>query len=87
MLADGRILFVYGIRNQGLYGIGARVSADDGQTWDAPRVLAQWEDATDGGYPASVQAPDGTIVTAYYANRIPYHQRYHMGIVRWQVED
>ena len=31
-LADGRILLVYGIRNRSLYGIGARLSADRGQT-------------------------------------------------------
>jgi hypothetical protein len=40
---------------------------------------------TDGGYPSSVQLKDGTIVTAYYCQRIPMHQRYHMGVVRWRV--
>jgi hypothetical protein len=33
-----------------------------------------------------VQMVDGTIVTAYYANRVRTHQRYHMGVVRWQAE-
>jgi len=84
-LADGRILLVYGIRNPGLYGIGARLSGDSGTTWGAPILLADLEDATDGGYPASVQLHDGTIVTAYYANRIPSHQRYHMGVLRWKA--
>lgn len=82
-LADGRILLVYGMRNQGLYGIGARLSPDDGATWGPPRLLVGLDDATDGGYPSSVQMPDGTIVTAYYANRIACHRRYHMGVLRW----
>lgn len=85
-LADGRILLVYGIRNRGLYGIGARLSADEGQTWSSPRLLVDLEDATDGGYPSSVQLEDGTIVTAYYANRIRAHRRYHMGVVRWHAD-
>ncbi|MEW6753926.1 MAG: sialidase family protein [Candidatus Latescibacterota bacterium] len=85
-LADGRILLTYGIRNRGLYGLGVRLSADGGETWSDPRVLASWEGARDGGYPASVQAEDGTVVTAYYCNHIPAHQRYHMGVLRWRVE-
>ena len=86
-LADGRILLVYGMRNQGLYGIGARLSPDDGATWGPPRLLVGLDDATDGGYPSSVQMPDGTIVTAYYANRIACHRRYHMGVLRWSPEE
>ena len=86
-LADGRILLVYGIRNPGLWGVGARLSADEGTTWGAPRLLVDFGDATDGGYPSSAQCADGTIVTAYYANRVPAHRRYHMGVVRWQAEE
>lgn len=85
-LADGRVLVVYGIRNRGLYGVGARLSADEGESWGAPMLLVNLEDATDGGYPASVQVADGTVVTAYYCNHIPPHQRYHMGVLRWQIE-
>ena len=86
-LADGRILLVYGLRNPGLWGVGARLSADGGNTWDSPRLLVDFGNATDGGYPSSAQCADGTIVTAYYANRVPAHDRYHMGVVRWQVEE
>jgi hypothetical protein len=85
-LADGRVLLTYGIRNEGLYGVGARLSDDEGATWSAPRLLVDFETATDGGYPSSVQLTDGTIVTAYYANRIAAHDRYHMGVVRWQAD-
>jgi hypothetical protein len=85
-LRDGRLLLSYGIRNKGLYGVGARFSPDGGETWDPPRVLVDFETATDGGYPSSVEADDGTIVTAYYCDRVPAHQRYHMGIVRWKPD-
>lgn len=86
-LSDGRLLLSYGLRNQGLYGIGVRFSPDAGRTWEPPRVLVDFQIATDGGYPSSVEAEDGTIVTAYYCNRVPTHQRYHMGVVRWKPDE
>jgi hypothetical protein len=85
-LADSRILLVYGLRNRGLRGVGARWSCDEGQSWTAPVVLVDLAGAADVGYPASVQTEDGTIVTAYYADRIAAHQRYHMGVVRWSID-
>ncbi|MFC1453771.1 sialidase family protein [Verrucomicrobiota bacterium] len=87
LLKDGRILLSYGIRNKGLYGIGIRISTDQGATWEPPRLLVDFETATDGGYPSSVEIEDGTIVTAYYCNCVPAHQRYHVGVVRWKVDE
>jgi Neuraminidase (sialidase) len=86
-LADGRILLTYGIRERNHQGIGIRLSDDQGQTWKAPTRLVNLEGTTDGGYPATVQLTDGTLVTAYYSNGIPQHRRYHMGVVRWKIED
>ena len=86
---DGCVLLVYGIRNPGVYaGVGARLS-DDGERWGTPCVVLAPApgDSPDGGYPSSVQVADGTIVTAYYAERAPAHCRYHMGVVRWRMED
>jgi len=85
-LADGSVLLTYGLRNAGSYGVAARISSDRGRTWDAPIVLFSLEEAADGGYPSSVQLADGTIVTAYYRRGVPFHQRYFMGILRWQPE-
>ena len=90
-LQDKSILLTYGVRLRGMLGVFASISRDDGITWDDPRVLfntaAYQSDTsskgTDGGYPSSVQLADGTIVTAYYCQHIPTHQRYHMGVVRW----
>lgn len=86
-LADGRILLTYGIRERHHQGIGIRVSEDQGESWKAPTRLVNLEGTTDGGYPSTVQLSDGSLVTAYYSNGIPQHRRYHMGVVRWKLED
>ena len=86
-LRDGTILLSHGLRTPTYYGMGARLSEDGGYTWGAPILLARYDGATDGGYPSSVQAEDGAIVTAYYANRSAEHHRYHMGVVRWRPEE
>ena len=90
-LQDESILLTYGVRLRGMLGVCAMISRDDGVTWDAPRVLFNTNvyksnvspEGTDGGYPSSLQLADGTILTAYYCQRIPTHQRYHMGVVLW----
>ncbi len=86
-LEDAQVLLTYGIRNAGLYGVGTRISTDGGRSWSPPRIIVQFEGATDGGYPSSLQLEDGTIVTVYYANKVAAHGRYHMGVVRWNVSD
>ena len=93
VLKDGLLLLTYGTRNRGLWGVGVRLSADQGQTWQPPRILVSlnlrepsFGPAFDVGYPSSLQSEDGTIVTAYYCNGIPSHQRYHMGIIRWHID-
>ena len=91
-LRDGSILLSYGSRLRGALGVHARISRDGGLTWDAPRVLfktaahvsSSGAGGVDGGYPSSIQLYDGTILTAYYCSRLPWHQRYHMGVVFWQ---
>ncbi len=91
-LRDGSILLSYGSRLRGALGVHARISRDDGLTWDAPRVLfktgahvsSSGAGGVDGGYPSSIQLEDGSILTAYYCSRLPWHQRYHMGVVFWQ---
>jgi len=66
-LADGRLCLTYGFRNAP-YGIRARLSEDDGQTWGADIVLRQDAGSHDIGYTRTVQRPDGKLVTAYYYN-------------------
>ena len=65
-LADGKLLAVYG-RRWGDLGEFACLSDDHGRTWDAAneiKLAGHWND--DLGYPASVQLPDGNILTVYY---------------------
>jgi len=97
-LHDGRLLCSFTSRIPGLFGVVMRLSEDSGETWSMPCVLMSipardWH-RTDIGYPSAVQLPDGTIVTAYYAGPkrpgwanagVPWHQRYHMGVARWDM--
>lgn len=81
-LKDGRLLLSYGNRVKNQYGVLARLSSDEGKTWSEPLRLADTL-ATDCGYPSSVQRPDGSLITAYYASGVAQHHRYHMGVVIW----
>jgi hypothetical protein len=95
-LANGNILLTYGLRgeNPWFQGIGARLSTDQGQSWSEPKVLTtsnhavDWSwPASDGGYPSTVQCSDRHLVTAYYTSQIPRHQRYHMAVMLWELDE
>ncbi|MFO7611930.1 MAG: exo-alpha-sialidase [Clostridia bacterium] len=83
-LNDGRILMCYGVRNN-QKSIIFRTADERGENWSEPSVLAVLDGAGDMGYPSSVQLGDGTIVTAYYADGSTVHNRYHTGIIRWEI--
>jgi len=80
-LNDGRVLLSYGNRVKPK-GVDVRFSEDEGTTWSAPLRVVDFQG--DGGYPSSLQLPDGQVLTAYYAERIEGHNRYHMGVVVWE---
>ncbi len=82
-LRDGRILLTYGIRH-GVHGIGARISEDGGKHWSKPFTVVSYG-GNDGGYPSSVELGDDAILSAYYSDANRYHNRYHMGTVRWNI--
>ena len=69
-LQDGRILLTYGNRCPNNFGVDARFSEDEGETW-SPSVRIGPADLSnsDSGYPSSTELPDGRIVTVYYASR------------------
>jgi len=79
-LKDGSVLLSYGNRVDPK-GVDVRFSNDDGATWSRPFRVVDFPG--DGGYPSSVQRPDGRVLTAYYASEIEGHKRYHMGVVVW----
>jgi len=64
-LNNGHILLAYGYRHAP-FGVRARISKDNGQTWGDELILR--DDGLNGdlGYPMSIQLVDGTIFTVYY---------------------
>ena len=80
-LADGRIVMVYGWRHEP-YGIRARISSDEGQTWTAETILRDDGRNWDLGYPRTVQRADGNLLTAYYFNDNSQPERY-IGATIW----
>lgn len=84
VLSDGRVLLTYGNRVSGRFGVEARISADEGATWSDPISLVGDLTSGDCGYPASVELPNGEILTAYYAAGVASHRRYHVGVVQWK---
>jgi len=79
-LASGHVLLAYGNR-VAPRGVEVRFSDDEGQTWSQAYRVADFDG--DGGYPSSVQRPDGQVLTAFYAAKTAAHPRYHMGVVVW----
>jgi len=64
-LRDGRIVLTAGDRREGHLGIRARISSDKGATWGETWFVAPMA-ASDGGYPASLEREDGSILTLFY---------------------
>lgn len=83
-LADGRILLTYGNRIAGSTGVEAILSSDEGVTWGEAMQLVALP-RVDLGYPSSVQLPGGKVLTAYYAQKGPGYEGYHMGVVVWSA--
>ena len=84
-LDTGHLLLTYGNRIAGQFGVAAKISQDEGKTWNEEFLFIDDLTSTDSGYPASVQLPDGKIMTAYYSVGVAPHQRYHMGTVIWSL--
>lgn len=84
-LEDGRLLLSYGVRVEGRRGVCARLSSDEGETWGDVLRISHAGEKADCGYPSSVQRGDGAIVTAWYANRSPIHDGYHLGVTVWRA--
>jgi hypothetical protein len=69
VLDDGRLLVAYGYRVKP-YGIRARISEDEGQTWGPELVLRDDGGSWDLGYPRIVKLAGGRVMVAYYFNRV-----------------
>lgn len=86
-LTDGSVILTAGIRFKNAYGIGAVISRDKGTTWSRMTELASFPEATDGGYPSTVQLGDGRLLTHYYSNKAPLHDRYYVGQIIWDLSE
>jgi hypothetical protein len=82
-LRDGRLALTYGYR-LAPFGIRARLSSNNGQTWGEEIVLRQDGGNWDLGYTRSMQRPDGKIVTVYYFNDAPGRERF-IGATIWDA--
>lgn len=81
-LADGRVVLTYGNRDKPYY-MAAKISTDEGGNWDEEIVLRPGGGSHDIGYPRTVTAADGTLVTAYYFNDAADRERY-IAATRWR---
>ncbi len=63
--SSGALVCVYGWRETG-FGQRCMISYDDGKTWDKNLIIRDDGPHADLGYPASVELPDGSILTIYY---------------------
>ena len=84
---DGRLLLSCGIRLKNNWGIGVAQSRDQGASWSWLAGLCNFGQASDGGYPASVQLADGSILTHYYISGVPFCERYFVGQVHWELDE
>ena len=74
-LDDGRLVLTYGYRLPP-FGIRAKISKDNGNTWGPEIILRQDGGGGDLGYPRTVKRPDGRLVTVYYFNEDEHKERY-----------
>ncbi len=82
-LQDGRLAITYGYRSAP-FGIRARLSQDNGETWSDEIILRGDGGAWDLGYPRTVQRPDGKLVSVYYFNEANDKERF-IGATIWDA--
>ena len=80
-LPNGDIAMTYGWRTAP-YGIRARISEDEGQTWGREIILRADAASWDIGYPRTVLRPDGLCVTTYYYH-LPENKERFIGYTIW----
>ncbi len=71
----GSLAMAYGWR-MSPYGLRARTSSDDGQTWTQETSLRNDGTSWDIGYPRTVQRTDGKCVTIYYYHNTDAPERF-----------
>ncbi len=81
--SSGALVCVYGHRRDP-YGERAMISRDDGASWDADWIVSD-SPQRDLGYPASVELPDGKILTVYYQTLDAGHKNTGLLCSTWEL--
>ena len=80
-----KLIYAYGNRCKGAYGIDLRFSEDMGESWSAPVKIADSPDK-DSGYPSSVMLSEDEVITVYYT-RLENDFSYEMRSIIWNISD
>ncbi len=83
--SSGAVIMTYGRRQSPIYGQRVRVSYDGGETWSAETELTNHAPG-DHGYPATVELPNGSLLTVYYQR---YENDPHCSILytKWELSE
>lgn len=84
LLSSGVLLCVYSRRKQP-FGIMAMLSLDSGQSWEKDIRLYENTFSDDLGYPSTVELPDKTLLSVFYAKSAPDSPCVIMQ-QRWKIE-
>ncbi len=84
-LKDGRLCVTYGYRSTP-YGIRAKLSADNGESWGDEIHLRDDGRNWDFGYTRTIQRTDGKLVTLYYYTTAETPEQ-HIAATIWSVDE
>ena len=82
--SSGVLVMVYGHRTNP-YGLVARLSYDNGETWTEVIRLAEQGTSWDLGYPSTIERKDGTLLTVWYACQDVSHRNTGIHYVIWSL--
>ena len=84
-LKDGRLCVTYGYRSIP-YGIRAKLSEDNGESWGDEIHLRDDGRNWDFGYTRTIQRSDGKLVTLYYYTTVENPEQ-HIAATIWSVDE
>lgn len=82
--SSGVLVLTYGYRKEP-FGQRVAFSRDHGRTWDHDWILRDDGPDADLGYPATVELPDGSLVTVYYQKPAKPSDRCALLYSRWSL--
>jgi BNR repeat-like domain len=83
-LKDSRLCVTYGFRGVP-FGIRAKISRDNGRSWEKEIILREDGRTWDLGYTRSIVRPDGKITTIYYFTT-EKHPEQHIACTIWDPD-